>query len=160
MAFSTRSDGGRGFSLEASLMASVMPNSRSSSSMGLPGSYGAMPRMCSLARDSQDADIRDSLRRRVGPEDLEELAPPPHLGQHGPDVFGIAMTFEVHEVDVLPGTPLGRSRFDLGEVEAARGEWSEDAVEDAGLVLHGEEDRRLVPAGHRRRPPPDDEEAR
>src|SRR5438309_4945564 len=33
-------------------MASLMPSSRSSSSIGLPGSYGAIPRMCSLARDS------------------------------------------------------------------------------------------------------------
>src|SRR5437763_877999 len=52
MACCTRSDGASGFSLEASLMASWMPSSRSSSSTGFPGALGAIPRMCSLARDS------------------------------------------------------------------------------------------------------------
>ena len=63
-----------------------------------------------------------SLRGRVGAEDLEELAALLHLGQHGPDVVGLAVPLEVHEVDVLPGAPLGRSRFDLREVELPRRE--------------------------------------
>ena len=38
IAFITRSEGASGFSLDASLITSLMPSSRSSSSMGLPGS--------------------------------------------------------------------------------------------------------------------------
>src|SRR5215813_14978063 len=131
MALRTRSDGGRGFSLEASLMTSVRPNSRSSSSMGFPGSYGAIPRMCSLAMDSQDTVMKGSLSGRVGSEDLEELTTLRHLAEHCPHVVGVAMPLEVHEVHVLPGAPLGRSRFDLGQVEPALREGLEDAVEHA-----------------------------
>src|SRR6266508_408598 len=159
MAFMTRSEGGSGFSLDASLMTSVSPNSRSSSSMGFPGSYGAIPRMWSFASDSQGTGMRDSLRGRVRSEDFEELTALLDLGQDGADVIGIAMAFEVDEVDVLPGAPLRRSRFDFREIQPAGGEGLENAVEHAGLVFHREENRRLVPPRGRRRLPADHEEA-
>src|SRR5262245_48636287 len=119
MAFNTRSDGGSGFSLEASLMTSFRPSSRSSSSIALPGSYGAIPRMWSLARDSQETCMRNSLRGRVGPEDLEELTAFLDFGQHVPDGLGVAVSLEVDEVHVLPRTPLRRPRLDLGQVQPA-----------------------------------------
>src|SRR3990172_8588445 len=154
MAFWTRSDGGRGFSLEASLMASLMASSRSTSSMGFPGSYGAMPRMCSLASDSQEADMEGSLCGRIGPENLEELAALLDRAKHVSHVVGVPVPLEVQEVHVLPGAPLGGPRFDLGQVEPALGEGLQDAVEDARLVAHGEEDRGLVPSRGRHRPGP------
>src|SRR3972149_4233456 len=55
-------------------MASLMASSRSNSSMGFPGSYGAMPRMWSLASVSQEAGMESSLCGRVGSEGLEGLA--------------------------------------------------------------------------------------
>src|SRR3989337_2890925 len=116
MAFWTRSEGGSGFSLEASLMASLMASSRSSSSMGFPGSYGAMPRMWALAS-------------------------------------------EIQEFPVLPGAPLGGPRFDLGQVKPALGEGLQDAVEDARLVAHGEEDVGLVPSRGQHGPAPQHEQA-
>src|SRR4029453_11746186 len=100
--------------------------------------------MCSLAMDSQDTVMKGSLGRRVRAEDLEELTPLLDLLEHGPDVIGCAVSLEVHEVHVLPGAPLGWSRFDLGHVEPAGGEGLENAVKHPRLVLHGEEDRRLV----------------
>ena len=66
--------------------------------------------------------MQNSLGGRVGPEDLEELAAFLDLGQHVPDVFGVAVPLEVDEVHVLPGAPLGRSRLDLGQVEPPRRE--------------------------------------
>src|SRR5690348_357258 len=119
-----------------------------------------MPRMCSLAMDSQDTVMKGSLGRRVGSEDLEELTTLLDLAEHCPHVVGVAMSLEVHEVHVLPGASLGRSRFDLGQVEPARREWLEDAVEHARLVLHGEQDGGLVPPGGPHGAAADDEEAR
>src|SRR6266508_373390 len=159
MALSTRSEGGNGFSFEASLMTSVRPNSRSSSSIGFPGSYGAIPRMWSLAMDSHDTVMSGSLGGRVGSEDLEELAALFHFVEDSADVVRVPVSLEVDEVHVFPRTPLGRSRLDLGEVEPARREGLEDAIEHAGLVLHREEDGRLVPAARPDGLPPDDEKA-
>ena len=83
--------------------------------------------------------MKGSLGRRVRTEDPEELTALPDLLEHGPDVIGIAVSLEVHEVHVLPGAPLGWSRFDLGQVELAGREGLENAVEHTRLVLHGEE---------------------
>src|SRR5947207_12461037 len=116
--------------------------------------------MWSLASDSQDTVMSGSLGGRIGPEDLQELAALPHLVEHGPDVIGITVSLEVDEVHVLPGTPLGRSRFDLGHVEPARGERLENAVEHAWFVLHREEDGRLVPSRGADGAASDHEEAR
>src|SRR5262249_44335969 len=119
-----------------------------------------MPRMCSLATDSQDTVMKGSLSRGVGSEDLEELTTLLDLAEHCPHVIGVAMSLEVHEVHVLPGPSLGRSRFDLGQVEPARRERLEDAVEHPRLVLHGEEDGGLVPSRGPHGTTADDEEAR
>src|SRR5712692_9597866 len=103
-----------------------------------------MPRMWSLAMDSQDTGMSGSLGGRVGPEDLEELTARLHLIEDGPDIIGVAVSFEVDEVHVFPRAPLGRSRFDLGQVESPDRERLENAVEHARLVLHGKEDGSLV----------------
>src|SRR3989337_3387994 len=107
MAFWTRSEGGSGFSLEASLMASLMASSRSTSSMGCPGSYGAMPRMWSLASDSQEADMEGSLCGRIGPEDLEELATLLDRAKHVSHVVGVPVPLEVRAAHVVAGRMLG-----------------------------------------------------
>src|ERR1700682_3262470 len=88
-----------------------------------------------------------SLGGRVRSEDLEELTALLDLFEDGPDIIGVAVALEVDDVHVLPRTPLGRSRLDLGQVESAGREGLEDAVEHAGLVLHREENGRLVAAG-------------
>src|SRR4026208_380580 len=98
-------------------------------------------------------------RRRVRAEDLQELAALPHLGQYVPDVFGLAMPLEGEAVHIRRGAARGWAGFDRGQVQPPRGERLEDAEEDAGLVLHREQDRRLVAPGGRHRPPADDEEA-
>src|SRR3989304_2820336 len=102
--------------------------------------------MWSLARDSQDTGMCGSLGGRVGSEDLQELAAPLDLVEDGPDVIGVAVALEVHEVHVLPGAPLGWSRFDLGHVEPAHREGLEDAVEHARLGLLWEEDGGRFPS--------------
>src|SRR3972149_5022106 len=116
--------------------------------------------MWSLASDSQDTGMSGSLGGRVGSEDLQELAALLDLVENGPDVIGIAVALEVDEVHVLPGAPLGWSRFDLGQVEPARGEGLEDAVQHAGLVLHREEDGGLVPPRRADQAPSDHQETR
>src|SRR5712692_11741466 len=115
--------------------------------------------MWSFASDSQGTGMRSSLRGRVRSEDFEELTALLDLGQDGADIIGIAMAFEVDEVDVLPGSPLGRSRLDFREIQPARGEGLENAVKHAGLVLHREENGRLVPPRGRHRLPADQQKA-
>src|SRR4029434_9255135 len=68
-----------------------------------------------------------SLGDRVGPEDLEELAALADRAQRARDDLGIPVALEVDEVHVLPGPPLGRSRFDFGQVETALGEGLQNA---------------------------------
>src|SRR5712691_11478021 len=118
-----------------------------------------MPRMWSLAMDSQDTGMSGSLGGRVGPEDLEELTARLHLIEDGPDIIGVAVSFEVDEVHVFPRAPLGRSRFDLGQVESPGRERLENAVEHARLVLHGKEDGRLVTSRWSHGSPAYDQEA-
>src|SRR4029453_8171786 len=108
--------------------------------------------MWSLASDSHETCMQNSLRGRVGPEDLEELTAFLDFGQHVPDGLGVAMSLEVDEVHVLPWAPLGRSRLDLGQVQPPLRERRQDAVEHARLVLHREEDRGLVVSSGRVRP--------
>src|SRR5690606_18651064 len=57
IALRARGPGPNGFSFEASLMLSLMPYSRSSSSIGLPGTYGAMPRTPGAISDVGSKDI-------------------------------------------------------------------------------------------------------
>src|SRR6267142_4456432 len=134
MAFCTRSDGGSGFSFDASLIGFAIMSSRSSSSIGFPGSYGAMPRMCSFASDSHCVGMRAPLEGRVRPEDLEKQRPLRDLAQRRRDDGRVAMALEIHEDHVLPGPPLGRARFDLREVDPQPRQRLEDPVERAGLV--------------------------
>src|SRR5207244_11035931 len=116
IAFCTRSDGGSGFSFDASLIGLWIMSSRSSSSIGLPGSYGAMPRMCSFASDSHCIGMLSPLEGRVRPEDLQEQGPLPDLAQCRRDVGRVTMALEVHEDRVLPGRRVGRARFRLCEI--------------------------------------------
>src|SRR5215470_19654875 len=122
-------------------------SSRSSSSIGLPGSYGAMPRMCSFASDSHCVGMRSPLEGRVRSENLQEQGPFADLAEHRRDRSCVTMALDVHEDDVLPGPLLGRPRFDLREVDPQARQRLEDPVERAGLVTHGEKDRSLVMAG-------------
>src|SRR6266404_816313 len=160
IAFCTRSDGGSGFSFEASLIGLWIMSSRSSSSIGLPGSYGAMPRMCSFAIDSHCVGMRSPLQGRVRSENLQEQGPLTDLPQYRRDRRCVAMALDVHEDHVLPGPLLGRPRFDLREIDPQSRERLEDPVERARLVAHGEEDRSLVVSRRTARVTADDQKAR
>src|SRR6059036_2032165 len=100
--------------------------------------------MCSFASDSHCVGMLSPLEGRVRPEDLQEQGPLPDLAQCRRDVGGSAMALEVHEDHVLPGPLLGRTRFDLREIDPEPCQRLEDPVERTRLIAHREEDRRLV----------------
>src|SRR5437879_13158931 len=109
IAFWTRSDGGSGFSFDASLIGLWIMSSRSSSSIGLPGSYGAMPRMCSFASDSHCIGMLSPLEGRVGPEDHQEHGPLPDLAQDGRAGGGGPVAFELRQPTTPPRRAAGRA---------------------------------------------------
>src|SRR5258705_13608788 len=100
MAFWTRSDGGSGFSFDASLIGLWIMSSRSSSSIGLPGSYGAMPRMCSFAIDSHCVGMRSPFQGRGRSQNLQEQSPPTDLPQDPRDRPRVAMAPHVPQEHV------------------------------------------------------------
>src|SRR5262245_46016868 len=124
-------DGPSGFSFDASLMEPKIPYSRSSSSMGLPGGYGANPRIhsgtwvlmssvmvaCAPPRRSHRA-----RGRRVGTEDLEQQAAAAQRRQRPRDSRFLDMSDQVEEEQVFPGTLLHRPRFDGADADAVGGE--------------------------------------
>ncbi len=108
MASIARGDGPSGFSLEASLMAPWMPSSRSSSSMGLPGTYGSRPRTPLAARRPKlrflaIGSLEDCLG--IGTKHPEEIGLASQLGERLGDGRILRVPVQVEEKYVMPLAP-------------------------------------------------------
>src|SRR5262245_50738295 len=137
MAATARGEGPSGFSLEAILIESWMPYSRSSSSIGLPGWYGVRVRIHSgtsllMSMASPGAVVGG----RVRAEDSDGLAEGPDLAQRPGDGLVAEVALHVDEKQVLPGPALERTGLDAQEADGVVGERLEGAVERADLVAH------------------------
>src|SRR4051812_40390394 len=129
--------GPNGFSFDASLMMLVMPSSRSSSSMGFPGTYGARVRTLSTARApgdipfSIDASGNRSRVRTQHAEQRRALLEPRERLRH---VRIVRVTVDVEEEHVVPLLAARWPRLDARQAHLVLGERLEQAVERARRV--------------------------
>src|SRR5512145_1429631 len=106
-----------GFSFDASLTieAGSSPNSRASSSIGLPAWYGAMARTCSGAGSSFTAlvaIVTPSLLGRIRTQAFVERAFLLQFAKRRSDLGVVGVALDVHVEVVLPSADARRSRLE------------------------------------------------
>ena len=117
-----------------------------------PARRARCPRMCSLARDSQGASCGAPYAAGYEPRIFRNWQRSADLGQHRGTSSVSRCPSKSTKLTYSQGRRLvGRDSI-LVRLSPARRERLEDPVEHAGLVLHREQDRRLVAPGraHRR----------
>src|SRR3954470_2730861 len=121
MASRARGDGPSGFSLEASLIAPAMWSSRSSSSTGLPGTYGSSDRISDLTGSTVRVAIEvltrihegclavyhlgGWIRRREASQDAMQKGRGLELPQRLEEGRIPVMAPELEQEEMLPGPP-------------------------------------------------------
>src|SRR5690606_33729796 len=141
----------RGFSFEASLTmpAGSRPNSRASSSMGLPAWYGAIALMWAGAINGLIADVMGcaharKLLCRVRAQHLDEGHLTLQVGQGAGDVGIIAMAQHVDVEIVFPLPGAGGARLETGHRDAVGRQRGKHVVDGARAVGHGQDQAGLV----------------
>src|SRR5512139_1034573 len=138
-----------GFSFDASftIEAGSSPNSRASSSIGLPAWYGAIARTCSGAGSSFTAFVAivsPSLLDRIRTQALVERALLLQFAERGRDLRVVGVAFDVDVEVVLPGADARRPRLQARHRHAVRRQRLEHVEHRAGAVRHRQDQRRLV----------------
>src|SRR6185436_14663038 len=116
IAASARGDGPNGFSFEASLIEPVMPYSRSSSSSGMPGGYGASRWIHSGTRSLMSIVLSRVLMAAcsgggIRAENLHGTGERRHARERALDARVGAMPAQIEEEHVLPGLAAERARL-------------------------------------------------